>query len=69
MEKGHSTGLPSRSDEDVGHVGQASVQSLRKSLPKQVQCYRYANDCPQNSSEEPLSKAIQITGRPETYSM
>jgi hypothetical protein len=67
--KKHSTGWPRRSDEDVDHVGQAFIWSPKKFISQASAELQMPQMTPRNSSEEPMSKTIQITSSPETYSM
>jgi hypothetical protein len=47
-----------------------SYGAPRSSCPQEVQSYQFPpTDCPENSSEEPMSKMIQITDNPEAYSI
>jgi hypothetical protein len=50
--------------------GRLSYGAPRSPSPERAQSYRFLpTDCPENSSEEPMSKTIQITDNPGTYSI
>jgi hypothetical protein len=65
-EKRHSTEQPRRSDGDEDHVTQAFIESKEADLPSVCRFMDDANNCPQNSLEEPTSKTIQTMGSPKT---
>jgi hypothetical protein len=70
VERIHSTGQPRRFDEDVDRVKTGfNMESKEVNFPNKYRVTDATSDCPQNSLEEPTSKAIKITGNPETYSM
>jgi hypothetical protein len=45
------------------------MESKEVNLPNEYRVTDATRDCPQNYLEEPTSKAIQITGSTETYSL
>jgi hypothetical protein len=50
-------------------LGTFSCTAQRSHLPSKCRVTDATNDCPQKSSEERMSKTVQIIGSLETYNM